>query len=161
MIVIRWSPYRENVQFARSSHWRVCTYGSYVQAIACTRTNLYCACSRRPRTYPPRKFPTNPFRSRGLAALGSSRGECYLCRYNGQTFCYVWRHDALTRSLPCSLSLGARWRQILLSSLDRRRKNIAFPSILNAVVSLNHLLCLLLLRCRNGWGLAVGSGPVP
>ena len=36
----------------------------------------------------------------------------------------VWRHDALTRSPPCSLSLGARRRQILCSSLDRRCKNI-------------------------------------
>ena len=73
----------------------------------------------------------------------------------------VWRHDALTRSPPCSLSLGARWRQILCYSLDRRCKNIAFPSIVRAVVSLIHLLCPLLLRCCNAWGLAVGGFPVP
>ena len=46
MLVIRWSPHMENVPFARSSRWCVCAYGSYVRAIARTRTNLYCACSR-------------------------------------------------------------------------------------------------------------------
>ena len=46
MLIIRWSLYKENVQFARSSRWRVCAYGSYVRAIARTRTTLYCACSR-------------------------------------------------------------------------------------------------------------------
>ena len=46
MIVIRWNPYNENVPFACSSRWRVCAYCSYVQAIARTRTNLYCACRK-------------------------------------------------------------------------------------------------------------------
>ena len=45
IIVIRWIPYKENVPFERSSRWRVCTYGLYVRAIACTRITLYCACS--------------------------------------------------------------------------------------------------------------------
>ena len=46
MLVIQWSPYKENMQFARSSRWHVCAYGLYVQAIAHTPTNLYCACSQ-------------------------------------------------------------------------------------------------------------------
>ena len=46
MIVIWWSPYKENVPLVCSSRWRVCAYGLYVRAIARTRTNLYCACSR-------------------------------------------------------------------------------------------------------------------
>ena len=44
MIVIRWSPYKENVLFARSSRWRVCAYVSYVWAKARTWTTLYCTC---------------------------------------------------------------------------------------------------------------------
>ena len=46
MIVIRWSPYKENVPFARSSRWCLCAYGLYMRDIACTRKNLYCACGR-------------------------------------------------------------------------------------------------------------------
>ena len=46
MLIISWSPYKENVQFTRSSRWHVCAYGSYVQSIAPTQTKLNCACSR-------------------------------------------------------------------------------------------------------------------
>ena len=64
--------------------------------------------SVRPCTYPPGKLATYPSDHKVLHILGACEANAARADTMVGHFGDVWRHDALTRSPPCSLYLSAR-----------------------------------------------------
>ena len=155
MIVIRWSPYKENVPFARSSRGRVCAYGSYVRAIARTWTTLYCACIRWSNDWEQREWtalyvPVRKFSNTCLTLL--LWGFFNIVVYSDDQLPLRWKiyhHYEVFMHFPCVTVIGSSlpcfWFSMLIISSTTLESKLDFLGSTCVIVwyILNHMCSFL------------------